>query len=60
MFLDRVWFVNENMILFKFQSNIILMKLNNTMTKESLKSVVSIDLFYGWVIKETLHQPFKT
>lgn len=48
---------------FKFQSNIILMKLNNTMTKRiPLKSVVNID-FVLWLNsktqKETWHQLLK-
>lgn len=49
MFVDRVWFVNENVILFQISKQYYINeKLNNTMTKQSLSSLLSaLVLHYG-------------
>lgn len=49
MFVDRVWFVNENVILFQISKQYYINeKLNNTMTKQSLSRLLSaLVLHYG-------------
>lgn len=53
VFLDRVWFVNENMILFQISKQYYINEIKLYDDKRiPLKSVVSIGLFYGWVKKK--------
>lgn len=62
MFVDRVWFVNENVILFQISKQYYINeKLNNTMTKESLSRLLSALIFVLWLKCKTqkLHQLFK-
>lgn len=64
MCVDRVWFVNENVILFQISKQYYINeKLNNTMTKQSLSSLLSaLVLHYGSTSqsqKETLHRLFE-
>lgn len=62
MFVDRVWFVNENVILFQISKQYYINeKLNNTMTKESLSRLLSALIFVLWLKRKTqkLHQLFK-